>query len=207
MNFVLQRSHSKTLKKSIGEHPEPYQDYLYTQLKRSVVKRNSPIQDRTKIFIDKISKVVPVADKSILCVGCRNIQEIEYFRSKGAYRVIGIDLFSENPDIYIMDMHELKFQDNLFDIVYSSHSLEHAYNPGLVTKEITRVLKPNGIIAIEVPVNFEPRGADLVDFINLTGLMKYFPREISKLLWYEENVFTEKYKRTGYIRAILKKNL
>ena len=35
------------------------------------------------------------------CVGCRNDDEIRYFRTRGAGRVVGIDRYEAGPDIVI----------------------------------------------------------------------------------------------------------
>ena len=44
--------------------------------------------------------------------------------------MVGIDLVSPDPDILVMDMHDMSFEDAVFDAVYASHSLEHAYDVG-----------------------------------------------------------------------------
>lgn len=66
---------------------------------------------------------------------------------------INIDEFVESEDIRKMSMLSLDFADNSVDEVYTSHSLEHFGKDGVnqVLKECNRVLKPNGIIVIEVP--------------------------------------------------------
>ncbi len=46
------------------------------------------------------------------------------------------------------DVHELPFQDNLFDAVFSHAMLEHLSDPQAVLKEIRRVLKHGGLVGI-----------------------------------------------------------
>ena len=118
-----------------------YQDYLDIQLNRTISKRKHLLPNRARKLIDKTSEIINLGQCEILCIGCRNTSEIEYFRQKGAKTAIGIDLFSEHPDILIMDMHKMTFEDNSFDLVYSSHSLEHSYDHKKVAKEIIRVLR------------------------------------------------------------------
>jgi SAM-dependent methyltransferase len=100
--------------------------------------------------------------------------------------VVGIDLFTESPDIFVMDMHNMTFPNNHFDIVYSSHSLEHSYNLHQVVQEIIRVAKDKAMVAIEVPVQYQTRGADLIDFRNLQNLLDVFKPHIGQVLWTDE---------------------
>lgn len=46
---------------------------------------------------------------------------------------------------------EMKFADNMFDIIRLYHVLEHVHNPSMHFKELKRILKPGGILIISVP--------------------------------------------------------
>jgi len=46
---------------------------------------------------------------------------------------------------------ELPFEDNAFDIVYSSNVLEHTADPARVLREAVRVVKPGGVVQIVCP--------------------------------------------------------
>jgi len=50
-----------------------------------------------------------------------------------------------------MDMHDLQFKDEEFGLVWLRHSLEHSPFPLLALAEAKRVLRPDGIIYVEVP--------------------------------------------------------
>lgn len=57
-----------------------------------------------------------------------------------------------NPDRIVNAAGEgLPFPDETFDLVYSSNVLEHTGDPERVLQEAVRVLKPGGILHIEVP--------------------------------------------------------
>ncbi len=49
------------------------------------------------------------------------------------------------------DAHILPFKDNVFDSIILQAVLEHVVDPKVVMKESLRVLKPGGVVYIEVP--------------------------------------------------------
>jgi ubiquinone/menaquinone biosynthesis C-methylase UbiE len=60
------------------------------------------------------------------------------------------NLWKERPIIQ-GNAENLPFEDDTFDIVYSSHVLEHVTNEDEALREMKRVLKPNGILIIGMP--------------------------------------------------------
>jgi SAM-dependent methyltransferase len=164
-----------------------YRHYLDIQLNRTLSKRDQPASIRTRLLIDRVKELDRhFQDSRVLCIGARNPTEIQYFKSKGYTDVIGIDLFSESSDILVMDMHQMTFPDNQFNIIYSSHSLEHAYDLDKVIKEIIRVAQPKALVAIEVPIHYKTQGADLIDFQSLQNLSNCWGTQLKKVLWSEE---------------------
>ena len=151
-----------------------YEEYLKLQLLRSYGKAASSLQKRTVLFIDQLAELIDLKNLEVLCVGCRNTHELDYFEKKGVRRVTGIDLHSDDPRVLVRDMHDTKFADRQFDLVYSSHSLEHSLKPETAAREWARILQPRGIIAIETPIRFNPRGADLNDYGSAARLLDYF---------------------------------
>lgn len=79
-------------------------------------------------------------------------------------------LLNEGMVINNMDMHDLEFPDNSFDMVYASQVLEHSPAPIIVLIQIFRVLKEGGFAFLWIPDNLE----------NQKELYHYscFPREI-----------------------------
>lgn len=172
--------HAQKLRRTAAVPDTEYQDYLVSQLERTLPKNSQTLPTRAKAFIDLLGE--RITNRSVLCVGCRNGEELDYFRSKGALKATGVDLFSERPDILIMDMHDLKLQDHSYDLLYSSHSLEHAMDATKVIGEFIRVVRPGGIVAIEVPVNYPITAADRVDFGNVDGLVAAFGEAVESVL-------------------------
>jgi ubiquinone/menaquinone biosynthesis C-methylase UbiE len=88
-------------------------------------------------------------DKTFLDIGC----------GKGRTNVTkakwsGIDLVHHdiNNNIVKCDAHELLFLDKEFDIIFSSHTLEHTLSPLICLLEMNRVLKNDGDLIIGVPL-------------------------------------------------------
>jgi SAM-dependent methyltransferase len=61
------------------------------------------------------------------------------------------DLFMEGVD-HKVDMQDLPFEDGSYDFVFASHVLEHIQDDRKAIKEIRRVLRPNGIAVLPVPI-------------------------------------------------------
>lgn len=51
-----------------------------------------------------------------------------------------------------MDVHQIPFEDNTFDVFFCNHVMEHVDDDILACKEINRVLKPDGWGIIQSPV-------------------------------------------------------
>jgi SAM-dependent methyltransferase len=155
----------KRLKKKAGEE---YSKYLDLQFKRSREKFDQGSDRETKRKEELIDIVADYVDlkmlEKALVVGCRNSYELDLLEARGVNETVGIDLFSHDRRIQAMDMHEMRFGNHVYDLVYCSHALEHAFDPGKVCGEMARVLKKGGVIVIEVPINYEVRGSDMHDF-------------------------------------------
>jgi hypothetical protein len=63
--------------------------------------------------------------------------------------------------------------------------MEHSYDPHKSLGQMYRVTKKRGLIAIEVPINFEVTQFDRYDYKGLLGLVSYFPAESVSILWAE----------------------
>jgi SAM-dependent methyltransferase len=70
------------------------------------------------------------------------------------------------------------FQDETFDTVLSTQTLEHVEKPWVVVQEIKRILKPDGVCIITAPFLI-PYHADPYDFFRYTkqGLESLFKNE------------------------------
>ncbi|MFB3239118.1 methyltransferase domain-containing protein [Aeromonas salmonicida] len=67
----------------------------------------------------------------------------------GSYKTA--DLAMDDVD-YQVDIQSLPFSDGQFDFVFASHVLEHIPDDRKALSEIHRILRPNGIAILPVPV-------------------------------------------------------
>jgi SAM-dependent methyltransferase len=169
-----------------AKQPAQYRDYLETQLERSLSKRDNDPGVGARLLVERVAAANPARDARVLCVGCRNGVELDEFRSRGFRDVTGIDLFSQRDDILVMDMHDMTFPDDSFAVVYSSHSLEHAYDVETVVRELARVGKEGALVAAEVPVRHRGSSADRTEFAGLDALREVFGPYIGEELWADE---------------------
>ena len=146
-----------------------YRAYLDAQIEKT--RRFGQLHNpRVNHLAHLWQSVSPIAGQRVLCVGCRNRYELSALQMMGATPV-GIDLVAQEPTITVMDMHALAFAAQMFDAVFSCHSLEHAFDLPLVLAEWRRVSKTGAIWAIEIPVRFPLCATDRHDLGSLTGLV------------------------------------
>jgi SAM-dependent methyltransferase len=124
---------------------------------------------------------------TVLCVGCRDARELDALETVCGMKAQGLDLFSDDPRIVVGDMHTMPFEDASFDVVYSCHSLEHALNPQAAASEFLRMLKPGGLLIIEVPIRFETTMVDCFDVGSIDKLIALFATRIETVLHQEED--------------------
>ena len=55
---------------------------------------------------------------------------------------------SANIDFVVADVHALPFEDDSFDVVHAHQVLQHVGDPVQALREMTRVTKPGGVVAV-----------------------------------------------------------
>jgi SAM-dependent methyltransferase len=182
---LMEVPHWLTLRRLGRRRPPDYRDYLATQLRRTLSKRETDPGVGAVTLINRVAAEQQEGG-SALCVGCRNALELDRFRARGFDDVVGIDVFSQRADILVMDMHEMSFADDSFDVVYASHALEHSYDVDRVVREIVRTARDGAVVGIEVPVRAQASTADRVVFSGLDQLREVFRPHIGDELLAEE---------------------
>lgn len=86
-----------------------------------------------------------------LDIGCGKMPYKRFFTNIDEY--IGVDIYPppDQEDVIEADAMNLPFKDNSFDTVVPFEVLEHAPNPFKVFSEISRCLKPKGILILTTP--------------------------------------------------------
>lgn len=149
--------------------------YTWQQYRQSWAKRAKDVGWRAERNLALIREYATVGRQaSILSIGARNESELAVFDRWGYDWVDAIDLFSWSPRIMVMDMHDLRFNDGVFDLVYASHVLEHALDIQRVIAEVARVVRPGGLVFAAFPVDFAPSGHDRVNLCSATQFMALF---------------------------------
>ncbi len=108
-----------------------------------------------------------VSGASVLSSGCGSAGDLQVFLQRGSAVGYGIEVdlglarlarqrfagteFEAQVQIDVYDGLTLPYANNVFDVVFSVHVVEHTANPDYYLMELCRVLKPGGIIFLDVP--------------------------------------------------------
>lgn len=101
------------------------------------------------IVVSDILRGVDTANSKMLHFAPEKFLRDFFCRRFGKYETA--DLFMEDVD-HTVDLQQLPFADQTFDFVFASHVLEHIPDDERAISEIRRILKPNGIAILPVPV-------------------------------------------------------
>lgn len=136
----------------------------YSRLDKFIEERFKDVYDEPNLnsdFIDgaieSIENKISMFD-SVLDVGCGWGYALKKFSDMGC-KPIGITLCESDAskaraygyDVHIMDMNFMDFEDQTFNVVFARHSLEHSLFPYFTLSEFSRVMKPKGLIYLEMP--------------------------------------------------------
>ncbi len=90
-----------------------------------------------------------VRNEKLLIVGPRNSSELFMAWTYGySWRnICGIDLYSTHPKISVMNMEEMTYENDVFDVVTMCMTLGYAKDIKAALSEVARILKPGGRFA------------------------------------------------------------
>ena len=80
-----------------------------------------------------------------------------------------------------MDVHDIPFEDNSFDVIMCNHVLEHVQDDKKVIKEFFRVIKKGGCGIFQVPIDSNRK--ETLDDPSITN-----PKDREKHYWQDDHV-------------------
>lgn len=96
----------------------------------------------TNLFSPPQKKMLHVAPEPIFMLKFKKSKNIDY---------LSADLYDSNAMVK-MDITDIQYPDNSFNVIYCSHVLEHVMDDKKAMSEFLRVLKPNGWALLQVPI-------------------------------------------------------
>lgn len=145
----------KKLKKVFSSYKDP--DFFF-----AINKDISRFGD----WVHEVNSIKNIKNSYVLSSGCGTAGDLYYFLKYSPKKVYGIETNKNYVSLAKLRLKQFKknkysissysgkilpYNNNFFDIIYSSHVIEHTDNINLYLEELYRVLKPNGIIFIELP--------------------------------------------------------
>ena len=99
------------------------------------------LKKSTNFFTEKL-KMLHIAPEICFIARFKKMPNLDYITG---------DIESPLADIE-MDIHNIPFNDDTFDVIFCNHVLEHVKNDILAMEEIKRVLKPGGWAILQIPL-------------------------------------------------------
>jgi len=146
------------------------------------------LQDRSSFFTSKLD-ILHIAPEACY---------IPRFEKLHGDRYITADIESPLAKVK-MDIHDIPFEENRFDVVLCNHVLEHVRDDIQAMHEIGRVLKPGGFAILQVPF-FNPIPEVTFEDNSITD-----PRQREKLFGQDDHVrkygkdYTARIARAGLL--------
>jgi SAM-dependent methyltransferase len=121
----------------------------------------------TKRILEHLLRYAPPGAR-VLEVGAGSGRDSAALARRGARVVLldssaaALDLADRNPggfrgrSLVLGDAVASPFIDGIFDVVFHQGLMEHFRDPGMLLRENRRLLKPEGILLVDVPQTFHP---------------------------------------------------
>lgn len=109
--------------------------------------------DRILRLIHPLSAIDKMTvESTVLAIGCRFETDLLYLAAYGfdPNKVRGLDMISYSPWVDSGNMHEMEYPDDSWDCILLGWTLAYSDNPLQAAREMMRVTKNGGLIAISV---------------------------------------------------------
>ena len=100
------------------------------------------VRDRTDLLDGKPKRLLHVAPEMGLGRRFQQVPNVDYLSG---------DLSASNAMVK-MDVTDIQYPENSFDVIFCSHVLEHVPDDRKAMGELYRVLKPGGLAILQVPI-------------------------------------------------------
>ena len=128
------------------------------------------LKNKTNFFTDNL-KFLHIAPEYCFIKIFKGMKNLDYLTA---------DLISPWADVK-MDVHDIPFEENTFDVVICNHVLEHVDDANKVMKEFYRVMKPGGWGIFQVPIDY--KNPVTIEDRSVTD-----PRERERLYWQSDHL-------------------
>jgi SAM-dependent methyltransferase len=126
----------------------------YTGLGLAIKRLVSPEKNATKANVSALMDLLRglPAPRRVLIVGGGTVgQGMQPLYDSPDIEIVAFDIYATPLVQFVADAHEIPLPDSAFDAVVIQAVLEHVLQPAQVVSEISRVLKPRGIVYAETP--------------------------------------------------------
>ena len=168
--FVFIKIFRKLKTFEIEEKRNVHEPTIFTNLRRVINNKKNPHPtskyflgidmehggDKVRLLFNPIMSIdhikKDIDHKKVLVIGPRVESEILSVMSYGIPKtnITAIDLISYSPWVDLGDMHNLPYEDNLFDIIICGWVIAYSNKKDVAAKEMVRVSKNGAVIAIGV---------------------------------------------------------
>jgi len=157
---------TEAFKDAVIEYLRPYEgNFNYGNMLRGHIDIS-----RFHLWVGEVPKYRAISGSTVLSSGCGSAGDLQVFLEMGASKAHGIEVsegladlarlrfqgtqFERRVEIVTYDGSILPYVDGCFDIVFSMHVVEHTQNPELYLTELFRVLKPGGVVFLDLPSRY-----------------------------------------------------
>ncbi len=137
-------------------------EYKKIQMNESAwTTRDGQYQKLLKDSVNYLScKLADYRKLKILDLGCGDGYAISIFKHYGFDDIVGVDIHPDklklakklSHNVFEGDMHNLPFNNEEFEVIFASHTLEHSHDLKIAIAEAKRVLKKDGCFFVIVPI-------------------------------------------------------
>lgn len=143
-------------------------------------------------------------DKIILDAGTGKGRFAIEFASRGAKKVYAVDLSEDmltiakrraeersvdkNISFHVMDLENLKYDNNFFDVACCMETFVHLPSPQMVMNELVRIVKPRGIVIASVTLPITKWYLNLKNVSNFNQLFEWIFTPIYQSEFYQNRI-------------------